>query len=299
MAAHPLNTLVVHPGALGDVLQAVPALRALTALGHRLTFAGQPRIGELLEGLGVVRARTSFDTFGLEALFVEGPPPVSLRSRLGQFPRAVSWFGARDPCYRRQLAALIPASIVAAPVPKAGALRTVWEYLVDTLAPWCPPGTIDASSLLVPEGWRAAARAALTAAGADLARPFLLAHPGAGSPWKESPASRFARVLERLASGGNLAVILHEGPADHTAAETLASALGEPTIRLVEPSLPELAGALSLAASYLGSDSGVSHLAASVGTPSVILYPPQTVGQWAPWSPTARPMSVGAEGEIS
>src|SRR5215831_10593098 len=109
MAAHPLDTLVVHPGALGDVLQAVPALRA----------------------------RTSFDTFGLEALFVEGPPPVSLRSRLGQFPRAVSWFGARDPCYRRQLAALIPASIVAAPVPKAGALRTVWEYLVDTLAPWC------------------------------------------------------------------------------------------------------------------------------------------------------------------
>src|SRR5499433_4175629 len=199
MAAHPLDTLVVHPGALGDVLQAVPALRALTALGHRLTFAGQPRIGELLDGLGVVCAHTSFDTFGLEALFVEGPPPASLRSGLGQFPRAVSWFGVRDPCYVRQLAALIPASIVAAPVPEAGALRTVWEHLVDTLAPWCRPGTIDASSLRVPEGWRAAARAALTAAGADLARPFLLAHPGAGSPWKQSPASRFARVLERLA----------------------------------------------------------------------------------------------------
>src|SRR5215467_8584055 len=136
MAAHPLDTLVVHPGALGDVLQAVPALRALTALGHRLTFAGQPRIGELLEGLGVVRAHTSFDTFGLEALFVEGPPPASLHSRLGQFPRAV-------------------------------------------------------------------ARTALTAAGADLARPFLLAHPGAGAPWKRSPASCFARVLERLASAGD------------------------------------------------------------------------------------------------
>jgi len=298
MAAHPLDTLVVHPGALGDVLQAVPALRALTALGHRLTFAGQPRIGELLEGLGVVRARASFDTFGLEALFVEGPPPASLRSRLGQFPRAVSWFGARDACYRGQLAALIPESIVAPPVPDAGAPRTVWKHLLDTLAPWCPPGTIDASSLLVPEGWRAAARATLTAAGADLARPFLLAHPGAGAAWKQSPASRFARALTCLASEGDLAVILHEGPADHTAAEVLASALAGPTIRLVEPSLPELAGVLSLAVSYIGSDSGVSHLAASVGTPSVILYPPQTLGQWAPWSPTAWPVSVGVEGEI-
>ena len=295
MAVHPLDTLVVHPGALGDVLQAVPALRALTAVGHRLTFAGQPRIGELLEGLGVVRARTSFDTFGLEALFVEDPPPASLRSRLAQFPRAVSWFGARDACYRRQLAALIPESIVAPPVPEAGALRTVWEHLLDTLALWCRPGSIDVSSLLVPEGWRAAARAALTGAGADLARPFLLAHPGAGAPWKQSPAWRFARALKCLASEGSLAVILHEGPADHTAAETLASTLGEPTIRLVEPSLPELAGVLSLAASYIGSDSGVSHLAAGLGTPSIILYPPQTLVQWAPWSLAARPMSVGSK----
>ena len=62
----PIETLVIHPGALGDVLQAVPALSALERGGHRLTFAGQPRLGELLQGMGLVLAAFTFsppDTF--------------------------------------------------------------------------------------------------------------------------------------------------------------------------------------------------------------------------------------------
>ena len=67
----------------------------------------------------------------------------------------------------------------------------------------------------------------------------------------------------------------------------------------MEPSLTELAGALVIARAYIGSDSGVSHLAACVGTPSVILYPPETLRRWAPWSPSALPLGVGAEGDLS
>ena len=70
-------------------------------------------------------------------------------------------------------------------------------------------------------------------------------------------------------------------------------------VRLVEPSLTELAGTLALAKAYIGSDSGVSHLAACVGTPSVILYPPETLRRWAPWSPSAVPLGVGFEGDRS
>jgi len=299
MAAQPFETLVVHPGSLGDVLQAVPALRALAALGHRLTFAGQPRLGELLQGLGVVPASVSFDGFGFEALFVDDPPPAPLRSRLARFRRAVSWFGAREACYRRRLAALIPECIVAPPVPDPLSPDTVWQHLLETLAPWQVTDSADVRPLSVPERWRDAARARLAAVGAEPARAFLLAHPGAGARWKQSPVPAFVRAMVRMASEGKLAVVVHQGPADRAAADALAAGLDEPMIRLVEPSLPELAGALALAAAYLGSDSGVSHLAASVGTPSIILYPPETLRQWAPWSPSARPASVGAEGEPS
>src|SRR5215475_14111776 len=116
---------------------------------------------------------------------------------------------------------------------------------------------------------------------------------------RRPPRSTLFPYTTLFRSEAELAVVVHQGPADRAAADALAAGLDEPLIRLVEPSLLELAGTLALAAAYLGSDSGVSHLAASVGTPSIILYPPETLRQWAPWSPSARPASVGAEGEPS
>ena len=297
MPASPLETLVVHPGALGDVLQAVPALGALGRLGHRLTFAGQPRLGELLQGSGLVLAATSFDTFGFEALFVEGPPSERLVARLQRFQRAVSWFGSKEDAYRKQLGALVPECIVAPPVPADDSPLTVWEHLADTLAPWGVTLPVELHHLPTSERWRIAARSALMAAGADLGRPLLVAHPGAGARWKEAPSARLARALESMAADGGFQVVVHQGPADGKAVDALLAELTTPAVCLVEPSLTELAGALALAKAYIGSDSGVSHLAACVGTASVILYPSETLRRWAPWSSTAVPLGVGAEGD--
>ena len=297
MSAHSLETLVVHPGALGDVLQAVPALGALARLGHRLTFAGQPRLGELLQGSGLVLAATSFDTFGFEALFADEAPPRPLVSRLERFQRVVSWFGAREDTYREQLRALVRDCIVARPVPEDASPLTVWEHLVDTLAPWGVTPPVELNHLATTEQWRAAARTALMAAGVDPGQPLLIAHPGAGARWKQAPAPRLARTIERMASDGGFAVVLHRGPADGAAVDALASELEMPAARLVEPSITELTGALALAQAYIGGDSGVSHLAACVGTPSVILYPPETLKRWAPWSTSARPLGMGTEGD--
>src|ERR1700675_4682934 len=103
MPKEPIETSLIHPGALGDVLQVEPALEELGRLGHRLTFAGQRRLGELLQGSGLVLAATPFDTFGLEALFADVPVPDRLASRLRRFQRAVAWFGAREPGYAGRL----------------------------------------------------------------------------------------------------------------------------------------------------------------------------------------------------
>jgi ADP-heptose:LPS heptosyltransferase len=101
-----------------------------------------------------------------------------------------------------------------------------------------------------------------------------------------------------MVEGGGFQLLVHQGPADAQAVEALCAILPLSPPRLVEPTLTELAGALALAQAYLGSDSGVSHLAASVGTPSVILYPAETLRRWAPWAPGAVPLGVGAEGEM-
>ena len=299
MASEPIDTLVIHPGALGDVLQAVPALASLGRLGHRITFAGQPRLGELLVGSGLVLASTSFDTFGIEALFSDAPVPDRLASRLGRFRRVISWFGVREPDYGSRLRTFVPEVIVAAPVPNDDSPLTVWEHLVETLGKWGVTRPPEHHALPTTERWRIAARTTLMSLGVDESRPLLIAHPGAGARWKEAPAARFAQALERMAADGGFEVLIHQGPADGNAVNALLHGLTIPTQLLLEPSLTELAGALALAQAYLGSDSGVSHLAASVGTPSVILYPPETIRQWAPWAPSAVALGVGSEGDLS
>jgi hypothetical protein len=299
MAREPIDTLVIHPGALGDVLQAVPAIEALGRLGHRMTFAGQPRLGELLQGSGLVLAATPFDTFGIEALFADVQAPDRLASRLSRFQRVVSWFGAREPGYAGRLGALVPEVIVAPPVPDDDSPLTVWEHLLQTLDAWDVARPSELHALPTTERWRIAARTALMALDVGENRPILIAHPGAGARWKQAPTTRFAQVLERMTADGGFEVVVHQGPADAEAVEALAAALGTPPKRLIEPALTELAGALALAQAYLGSDSGVSHLAACVGVPSVILYPPETLRRWAPWASTAVPLAIGPDGDPS
>ncbi|HSE05769.1 MAG TPA: glycosyltransferase family 9 protein [Methylomirabilota bacterium] len=264
------GALVIHPGALGDVLQAVPALRALRA-GGPVTVVGQPRLARLLVELGVVTGACAFDGFGLEALFVDGPAPPAL----GGFAPIVSWFGSGDETYRRRLRALAPRTIIAAPVPDDD--MPVWRHLLASLGPLEPAPPADVGPIRLPPA--VAARGGL--------RPALVAHPGSGGAWKRWPAERFAAVIGALRRRRPLDVLLHQGPADAEAVQDLLARLGGDANVLVEPELPRLAAVLAAAGAYLGSDSGVSHLAAAVGAPSVVLFPPATRQRWAPWSPTA------------
>jgi len=277
------------------VVEAVPALRAL-GRGARVAFCGQPRLGELLAGTGTVAEAVSFDGLGLELLFTREPAPA-LAARLAAFDVVVSWFGARDGLYPARLAALVPAAVVAAPVPPGADAPAVWRHLLATLDPLGPAAGVADAPLAVPPAWRARARRALDAIGIDPGRPFAVLHPGAGGRDKLIAPAVFAAAVLSLAREGRAQVLVHQGPADALAAERLADLIGRPP-RLIEPALPVLAGVLALAAGYLGGDSGVSHLAAAVGAPAVVVFPPAaSIERWASWSPTATnvPMADGVE----
>jgi ADP-heptose:LPS heptosyltransferase len=275
------RALAVHPGALGDVLLAVPALRALRERHATVMLAAQPRIADLLLALGIVDDACAVDRLGLDALFVDD----DARARLFGADHVVCWLGARDPDFKRRLCAQAPSVTVA---PSVGE-DIVWEHLLRTAAPEAP-AIVD--PIVVPEAARAAGRDLLVKAGWDGESRLLIVHPGAGSAPKRWPVDGFASAINAAALDRALTVALHQGPADAEAVAALVRKLAAPLV-LEDPPLPALAGALAHAAAYVGNDSGVSHLAAAVGVYAVVLFVAANL-RWRPWSATGRLLTVDA-----
>jgi ADP-heptose:LPS heptosyltransferase len=112
---------------------------------------------------------------------------------------------------------------------------------------------------------------------------FLALHPGSGSPRKNWPAQRFAALAERLAAGCPFLVV--EGPADERAAAPLRR---PPAVIARGLSLRGLGALLSRAGLFVGNDSGVAHLAAAFGAPTLALFGPTSAAVWAPLGPRVR-----------
>lgn len=118
-------------------------------------------------------------------------------------------------------------------------------------------------------------------------RPIVAIHPGCGpySPARRWPLERFAALADCLTSQG-IAPIAIGGPGDGTA--ELVGACSSPVVDLGgRTDLATLGALLQRVAAYVGNDSGVSHLAVTMGAPSVMIFGPSNEIAWGPWAQRA------------
>lgn len=134
---------------------------------------------------------------------------------------------------------------------------------------------------------RSGAVAALRRAGLRPERPWLMVHPGATAPSRQYPPQRFGLAVGRLVREDGWQAVVAGGPEDGDLMRTLRGAANAPTLSLTGLQLGELAAAISMAGVFIGNNSGPMHMAAALGTPSVITYA-QTNPQHTPWRATAR-----------
>jgi ADP-heptose:LPS heptosyltransferase len=115
---------------------------------------------------------------------------------------------------------------------------------------------------------------------AALPRPFLALHPGSGGSPKRWSREGFLRIAERWRERvAEVVVIL--GPAEAAESEWWRGR-GSPTLDDLD--LVGLGTLLGECALYLGNDSGVSHLAGTLGAPGVALFGPTDPRLWRPLS---------------
>jgi len=135
----------------------------------------------------------------------------------------------------------------------------------------------------------AAARAAAAALAPD--RPFLALGAGANFVGKRWPPAHFAEVARRLTDAGPLAgapIVLLGGPADARANVETLSSLGRPAFDLTDKlDLLACGALLERAGMFLGNDSGLMHIAAAVGAPTLGLFGPSDERIYGPVGPRA------------
>ena len=104
--------------------------------------------------------------------------------------------------------------------------------------------------------------------------------PGARYPLKQVPLPVMAEVVSALQSKGNKVVLLG-GPDEVSQAQEFQSLLYEKSVNLAgELSIRQTLGVLSNLKLMLGSDTGLMHLAAAVGCPTVTAFGPNPASKW-------------------
>jgi ADP-heptose:LPS heptosyltransferase len=268
--------VVLRALGLGDLLTALPALRALAD-----AFPRHPRLLATPAVLApLARASGAVD----EVVPAQGLGEP-LDPRLHGAGLAVNLHG-RGPESHNLLLAAEPRRLVAFahPAVPASSQGPRWRPDEHEVARWCrllsesgiaadptrldlelPPGP-------VPHG----------------AQGATLVHPGAASPARRWPPERFAEVARSELAAGRR-VVVTGGPDEADLAADVADRAGLPSgaVHAGQGGVLTIARLVAAADRVVCGDTGIAHLATALRTPSVVLFGPTSPALWGP--PPDRP----------
>jgi lipopolysaccharide heptosyltransferase III len=139
------------------------------------------------------------------------------------------------------------------------------------------------TQLAVVEDAAASVTKRLREAGWNEQLPFAVIHPAAAFATKQWAVEKFARVIDHLAAKG-FSVVVIVAPSEAPLATELKSTSSASAISFSDLSLPEVTALASRARLFVGNDSGIAHIAAAVGLPSVVIFGSSNTAHWSPWA---------------
>ena len=301
-----MRILVLRGGALGDFLVTLPALGLLRAKwpAARIELVGNARAAELGMLGGFLDAAHSQHEARWSALYRDSALPPAMAAWLGEFDLVVNYWADPDGTLVRRFPVrpgqtLVAGTAVPALAPAARhfcePLRALGLATTDFRSR-LEAGRVDLPAEASREGRVSDAPQRRRRLEDGPSYPIAI-HPGSGSAAKNWPAERWLELVARLDQpillvlgeaelgtwNASLLARLRTAGGGHFTRESWDQKTGGHRIEIAANlPLPELANALAGCRRFIGHDSGVSHLAAAVGTPSVLLFGPTDPAMWAP-----------------
>ncbi|MGE5655528.1 MAG: lipopolysaccharide heptosyltransferase II [Actinomycetota bacterium] len=307
MTTNPWETakkiLCVRLDAIGDVLMATPAIRALKTAHRHLTLLTSPSAAAITSLIPEIDDRIVYDAPWMKATAprANSRPDFELvellRSR--QFDAAVIFtVYSQNPlpsaflCYLADIPLRLahcrenPYQLlthwILDPEPAKGIRHEVRRQLDLVASIGCTPPD-RRMSIRVAEGDRDRVHRLLSKLGVDLQQPWAILHPGATALSRRYPPAGFAEVGRRLVLDRNFQVLFTGTEPERELIADIQTAMGVPSHSLVGTlNLAEMAALIATAPLLISNNTGPVHLAAAVGTPVVDLYA-LTNPQHTPW----------------
>jgi lipopolysaccharide heptosyltransferase II len=140
---------------------------------------------------------------------------------------------------------------------------------------------------------RMAAETLLAREGVPEGRTFVAFAIGANWPNKRWPVEHFAALADRLYHAHYVPVLVGGGRLDETLSQDIIRASEIPPVNMVgRTNLKQLAHIFMRASLVLGGDTGPVHLAAGLGTPTVMLMGPTDANRNGPYGQTQNAIEV-------
>ena len=279
--------LVIRGGAIGDFILTLPVITALRNQfpQAQLEVLGYPHIVQLAQAAGLVDRVQSIEARALAGFFARnGILEPGLIEYFSGFHLIVSYLFDPDEVFKTNVARCTKAQFIAGPhrPNEAEKIHATKVYLkpLERLAIFEADNLPRLTLNTQPKNGRAD-----LPVGQDARQrvPTIAIHPGSGSESKNWPEKNWADLLQRLVDSTHLNFLLIGGEAEGERLQRLARVLPNARIEIAQ-SLPlaELAQRLQTCVTFVGHDSGISHLAAALGLPGLILWGDTIEEIWRP-----------------
>ncbi len=245
-----MRRIILRPGAIGDCILALPAVEHLVA-DYTEVWISTPVV-PLISFPDKVRplSSTGIDKVGLADI----PFAPELRRYLKDFDSIVSWYGTNRPEFQEAVRNLGIDCVFLAALPSDDFEEHAGRFFARQ---------VGANEELLPR---------IRVAGAS-ERNSIVIHPFSGGKRKNWPLESYGELGRRL---------------NPKLVEWIAGPEEELRGAKRFEKLDELAAWLRGAKLYIGNDSGITHLAAAMGIPTLAIFGPTNPTKWAPRGPNVR-----------
>lgn len=276
--------LVIRGGAIGDFILTLPVLQAIqTNLpANDVEVLGYPRIAQLAVAGGLAARVASIESRAMAGFFAKGGQlDELLRDYFSDFDLIISFLYDPEGIFQDNVQKCCTGQFMAGPhrPDESQEIHATDCFLkpLERLAIF-EPDRFPRLTIERTDNGRAHSLKVAMATG-----DWLAVHPGSGSERKNWPAGAWRKLLPDLVAGTSLNLLIVGGETEGDRLVEFAADL-PPDRFAIARSLPltDLAQLLATARGFVGHDSGISHLAAAVDLPCLLLWGESKAHIWRP-----------------